>query len=823
MSFDWRTETDEDDWEKELTPSVAAEAAPPRKWGRWLAAGLALLLIGVIAGLLVRRAEQQVEMATTAVERDVLTTHELIQQTALRDDRELFLSLLSASDPAWRAIQEELFRRQALASRPVLGLVAVLPPGDNITVTIAPDLKAAEVSTTHIFSITTPHGPAQTARLRQVSVYQQAATGWLLAPPTAEFWGRPIVNRGPYLTLTYPERDELVGGRLAADLEQIINQLCAPAVELACPAGLQIELQLETSPLYLLRLTDQSEANAVAMKLPAPSLVGVPVDEAGYQALRRAYGTLLATRLIEQLGGQPCCGQAELAEVLLARQLYLLDLQPWPLRPADYQTIWQNPTSLYQLGSAWEGAATDWRLSYALVDFLTYLAPEISPVRLRRELEMTASYQEWLRLFVWTERLSDPQLEQEWLNLHFERLAAAATPSPIALPNQDLLLTCTQQPGNIFDLYHYDLAGHWVQEIPERDFYALYGLPDNSGVLVMDQVAGLGGPLISRVSLWRDGRQQTVYSGPTFYYYDEQADPTGQKLALLGVDSSQGETFAALLDLATCRAGDCELQPMDGFPLWSPDGRQTILTDNNQPGLSGNGQQLFYRGDERGYLRSSVAVGTGISPFWLDNESYGYVRSVSEPAVVRANFEDFTANVFLSRETLKAAIPTEAPVNALQIIEAVVSPADSDLLFLRVRERSQDFVLSYRMSTAELTYRFTTGPLVEQFSNDADDVNLGSLSFSPDGRWLTLSATGPNRPGIAPLWQQYLYDLESGSLRTLSFDPFFVFPEQQWSADSQWLVRLGSGFLHLSAPAYNYQQVIELPFFDCTNVVWVNR
>ena len=128
---------------------------------------------------------------------------------------------------------------------------------------------------------------------------------WLLAPPPAEFWGRPVINRGPRLTLIYPERDEEIGGRLAVYLEQLVSQLCAPAAGLGCPADWQLEIELATEPAALLGVVLR---NGREMKLPAPSLVGAPLDEAGYTALRRAYGTALATGLVMEFGGSVCCG-----------------------------------------------------------------------------------------------------------------------------------------------------------------------------------------------------------------------------------------------------------------------------------------------------------------------------------------------------------------------------------------------------------------------------------------------------------------------------------------------------------------------------------
>jgi hypothetical protein len=110
---------------------------------------------------------------------------------------------------------------------------------------------------------------------------------------------------------------------------------------------------------------------------------------------------------------------------------------------------------------------------------------------------------------------------------------------------------------------------------------------------------------------------------------------------------------------------------------------------------------------------------------------------------------------------------------------------------------------------------------INQSIGSVEGAGRESYTFSPDGRWLMLNINPPTPANTIPLWQQYLYDTRTDLLSILSFDSSFIYPEQDWSADGQWLVRLGDGFLLLSAPGHSYQQVILHPFFDCTNVVWV--
>jgi hypothetical protein len=158
---------------------------------------------------------------------------------------------------------------------------------------------------------------------------------------------------------------------------------------------------------------------------------------------------------------------------------------------------------------------------------------------------------------------------------------------------------------------------------------------------------------------------------------------------------------------------------------------------------------------------------------------------------------------------------------SLQIEGTLISPADPGLLFLFIHnERSgKDAVVSYNFASTELLHRFSivAGPSPFQ----SGSAGTQPFALSPDGRWLIVNVTTPTPANVTPVWRQYLYDTQTDSLSAFSFDSSFIYPEQDWSADGQWLARLGDGFLLLSAPGYNYQQVILHPFFDCTNVVWV--
>ncbi len=65
------------------------------------------------------------------------------------------------------------------------------------------------------------------------------------------------------------------------------------------------------------------------MTLPTPTLLGVPVDEGGYQALFEAYGTQLAIALVNRFVDEECCGTEARFRAAARDMLADLGLDPW--------------------------------------------------------------------------------------------------------------------------------------------------------------------------------------------------------------------------------------------------------------------------------------------------------------------------------------------------------------------------------------------------------------------------------------------------------------------------------------------------------------
>jgi hypothetical protein len=333
--FEWRTDEDEP-W-----PEAPAQPVGPRAGRRhWLIALLALLLVGTAVMLLVRQAQRQVTVAEDAAAVDVRHAFELVQQAARRADGELYVSLLDRSDSRWLAAQQESVAHGALIDRSFAGLMPYPDEPEIAGVLLAPDLTAAELRWRRSFTVDVGGGSSGTAAFEYTDFFHLRESRWLLAPPPAEFWGPWERNERDFLTLVYPQRDAAVGSRLATDLDAMLAALCRHFEDAAeCRPGGKVQVRLGTEANRLaqmaLRLNSSLSGSPTSgptrqIELPAPTLLGTPVDENGYQALYRAYGRYLARLMSTNILNRQApvtSYQSYLAFELLLQEIGLLT---WP-------------------------------------------------------------------------------------------------------------------------------------------------------------------------------------------------------------------------------------------------------------------------------------------------------------------------------------------------------------------------------------------------------------------------------------------------------------------------------------------------------------
>lgn len=467
MSFDWKTE-EEIDWDAFEKEPASPALRPERRRSWWLLGGLLLVVIVAAAGV-AWRVSQQVTETTQRAEADVLASFNVVREAAVSGDREVVTTFLSGRDGAWAGAVETAVDAHTLIDRRPIGLTW-LPQQSPLTPTVAisPDLTTATLTVTETYAIDVGNGISETVQLQFRPQYRLGPNRWLYSPPDPDaYWGEEITFHGNMLTVVYPQRDADVARRLALDLDAKLLELCARFTELRCLDELRVwmffsrsmtdlaaisrtpprAIFAEPNRLPVLLRPDEAIPGdtyylSVTPHLPTPSLLGLPVDEAGYQALLRGYGRWLATAVITTLSdASETDTRSPFFQATLAEQMRQLSLQPWPLSPADYDALWQRPVLWDDLQSYWGlGAETqpDDTAAYALVDFVVNDRQLASVTQLQRALVEASTYSAWLQSFLPAE--GETAVAHAWLQYVYDQSRAAQAPAPLPLPAQDLQL-----------------------------------------------------------------------------------------------------------------------------------------------------------------------------------------------------------------------------------------------------------------------------------------------------------------------------------------------------------------------------------------------
>ena len=303
--------------------------------------------------------------ATANATSDILASHTLVQQAGTGQDVELFNNLLSGRDQDWVDVQSELLQMGNLFDRSAFDLTWLPSPNTAVTladvesgaigVDINPELNAAELTFLQDYAIAVGNGVTETVQLKQTAVYRIGTQRWLYAPPDDEFWGEFETITGSMVSLAYPARDADVAQRLSFDLDAKLAEMCRTLADLNCPDGFRLSLRLDSDPQSFLDAAELSHAlrSGPMLTLPTPTLVGLPVDEAGYQVLYRGYAIHLVGAAIAELTGYDCCRNVDYFQALLDYQLDELGLRPLNLDRVDYERVVRENIGFETLAAGW--------------------------------------------------------------------------------------------------------------------------------------------------------------------------------------------------------------------------------------------------------------------------------------------------------------------------------------------------------------------------------------------------------------------------------------------------------------------------------------
>lgn len=765
MSKDFNWQTDEHThWEEGTGDDQPASRGArfvswfdPR-WRRWGSAVLLLVVVGLVIYSLINRQAEQVEDANAA---DILAAHALVRQAAQEKDFDLLAAMIADNGRNWDQMQLELLSINLFLDRRPLNLM-VVPESESEQenapkVTVSPDLQTAEL----VQRIPYQSGGGQrseTILLEQTFYYQRRDESWFLTPlPDDEtFWGEKRTIDTDYLTIAYPRREEaFVGGYLADKLNALIGWTCEDNT-IVCPPGLHIELQLERDPtsLWILNidvigLLQGPNPGRFQFFLPAPTMVGRPVDEVGREALYHGYANWLAAAMVYTFSEEPP-GKQEVDSKL-----------------------------------------AEWGLELPPESLIALPMPQ---------------------------SISAP---------------------PIAFPEQDILMACSD--SSTFMMLRYNPRDNrWSNELRDRETTYLTSqeqqfsgllmvpLPDDSGVVVKtDQLDSIESD--HNLVLWRNGEEELwLESEVTLRLLQEtiqqQFDPGGRHIIVydMGSSATSAEILPYAINVPSCLAGDCEIEDYHGFPYWSPDSSWAVVVE---PVEQGN---LILRNNQTG---EETSLGIGFSPFWVDNETFYYLRTEGDP---NAGFEN-TPNVQIVRATvdnlldatpvvesagIAAAITGEESTMMVSVQQVFVHPEKPDWLFIFAAINSsvtgrENYLLGYQRDTGDLAVLF-------EFEGNSLAY---PLQVTPDGRYLSVPTLDvPAGESFTQILVN-LVPLNAAEMTTGFPIETYEIPRDftyDWSQDGKWFVIVNQGELQLIAPGQDYEHTLSHDVEGYCQAVWIN-
>lgn len=713
QNFSWQTDEDLG-WDD---PAPQPPPQPRRRlpWSWLLALAAAALLITAV---IYARIQAQVKETTNRAEQDVLAAHQLSQNAAATGDLDLFRSNLSRRDASWAETQRELVTQGLFLDRTAFGLRwwggteialtdAAATPTLPITITLAPDLLSAEILYEQEYLLSGSATTSETIRLQHTAVYRRGDGRWLRADPLDEFWGETREINKQFVTIRYNQRDELLVTRLAQDLNEQLLTMCQAFPSVTCNDNLPITVLFTRNPQHFFTLLDLEKilTTEEILRLPSPTLVGLPVDEAGYQAIMRGYATPLISLAVARFLGYECCHHSLFFRAFLDKELSILNLKPWPLTPEQYTQLLPSAPfdsiSLIWLASRFNSNEPEEEVYlYTLVDYLAHEYPETDLALWQRWMRNGLTYWEWLETVVGVIK-SQEIFNTKWLQFIQQQGSAAAAPP--TLPPGELTLVCPT-PEGMLNVYNYQPhTDEWgITLLDTSESPTTLGPRDTLNVFQAIPGGYITEQILSDeriLVMLRNGLSAIIARAPlnevsytTSYPYLQLLGgrmPHNYFHFLSYSNTGNSEPQNWLVNLDECMDDNCEPQEISGMPIWSPDGRFTLLYDDYfSEGAESNINIRL--GDENGQFISDV--GLGQMPFWIDNSHFGYFHYELSEGGFDGTTDLYLGQIaygpspqpLLTHEQMLELLPQNVETDTYYMIWAAAQPGNSHHLALAV-------------------------------------------------------------------------------------------------------------------------------------------
>jgi hypothetical protein len=273
---------------------------------------------------------------------------------------------------------------------------------------------------------------------------------------------------------------------------------------------------------------------------------------------------------------------------------------------------------------------------------------------------------------------------------------------PIALPETEIHLACQtlgirhaggDLPPADHLLRYQPRANAWLSgpaiELPEaensRAWLWATPLPDYQGMMIhVDNMSWTASsnvnPQLRRLTyLWSKEMLSLLVDSDESPYFGGAMDPAG-RFMILSTEHTSGQAQAPVVmleDRQACTAGDCPLAMLAGWPIWSPDGRHTLLVDFRHLTSQIVSAPIFL-GDDR--ATNPRPAGEGRAPFWLDSMRYAFISSTPGSDLYGASVDDPEPRLLLRAADALRLLPGETATPDLSRIMS--RPGDDDHLFM---------------------------------------------------------------------------------------------------------------------------------------------
>ncbi|MCP4359315.1 MAG: hypothetical protein GY796_14980 [Chloroflexi bacterium] len=808
MSFDWQTGGDWDDW------AVVEPDSPPKTIPRWLIPFIILCVVVFGSGRIIfQHINQRVEGASANVTQDVTSSLELVRTATQEKDIGLFVFLLSARNSEWADRQQTLFKQNLLFEREAFGWQWRPKKSELLSLEISPDLTVVTASVIESYDVDNGNGFTETIQLQHDETYRLGEERWLWSPNEALISTRQLAHKSQWLTLSFPAQDEELGKRLALDLNTKIGELCrqSPTFYTACLENLHLLVSLTLDPPINIQtafhLSLQAPHNEQLI-LPAPTTVGRPIDEAGYQALFRAYARPILTTAMKTLTGYQCCEHLAFSQAINDKLLTQLNVQSRPLlgihfdqmlkvrfSPSEMQAFWDiaSPTELTPLAK---------RSGYALVDFVVRENSAVTLLEMQLSLRQADDYWQWVSLFI---REPD-NIERNWIDFIAQQQVRNQLDEA---PDESLILLCpTPNAGMSLIQYTPDTRHSTTIVNFDHPNVNIHPLPQGN-LLIIE--APHNGESISMHIYQANGEIMSIHPDPplpegaSFFVLENQANSSSYLRFFLYQQNPSARQMGEI-NLDQCDASNC---PLTLFPegqrvLRSPDSLHALILVEDHPTIQLNEFTSIQLADSQ--LNILKDLGRTMNATWQDN-SHIFYRDTDNGDIVQLNINDSQTSIIFQTSDLIERIPAR-PSGTVTLLKVAVNPHQPD-----------QFLATLHVSASNLNRYYLF--LIEQNANSIQllhetDMPITAAKFSPNGRYAALIALSQpaKKRGFVVVDLQEKLTVEFNS-RSPRFNGGY-----HWSNDNQWLVLVDEYLVGLYRPE-NERFFAHLPWETaCMQAAW---